>query len=129
MPQTLPGHLQLFDVAVTAPGGVRVLHLAYSDGLSRLSLFAQPGRLGEWALTGFRHQPLGGADTWVLPGSPQRVVWNGGGNVWTLLSDAPTEVIGQVVGALPRELPPDRSLRARLSRGLARVGSWLNPFA
>ena len=129
VPQTLPGHLQLFNAAITTPEGVRVLHLAYSDGLSRLSLFAQPGRLGEQALTGFVHQPLAGADTWVLPASPQRVVWNGGGTVWTLLSDAPTEVIGQVVGALPREVPPDRGLWARLSRGLSRVGSWLNPFA
>ena len=129
VPRTLPGHLRLFDVTVTQPDGVRVLHLAYTDGLSRLSLFAQPGRLGERAPDGFVHQPLAGADTWVLASSPERVVWNGGGNVWTLLSDAPTEVIRQVVGALPREQPPDRGAWARLVRGLSRVGSWLNPFA
>ena len=129
VPQTLPGDLQLFEAAVTAPTGVRVLHLAYSDGLFRLSLFAQPGRLGAKPLTGFVHRSLAGADSWVLPASPERVVWSGGGTVWTLLSDAPAEVIGQVVGALPRDLPQDRGPWARLGRGVSRVGSWLNPFA
>lgn len=129
VPQALPGHLQLFDAAITRSTGVRVLHLAYSDGLSRLSLFAQAGRLGAQPPTGFVHQPVAGADSWVLAAGPERVVWTGGGTVWTLVSDAPAAVVQQVVGALPRDLPPDRGLLARLARGLSRVGSWLNPFA
>jgi hypothetical protein len=49
--------------------------------------------------------------------------------VFTLLSDAPPETVGAAVRVLPHEKAPRRGLLARLGRGLARVGSWLNPFS
>ena len=129
VPDELPGELQVFNIELTDRGAARVLHLAYSDGLSRLSLFAQPGRIGDRHLPGFVHGRMAGADAWVRSASPERVVWSGRGTVWTLLSDAPPEVVRGVIGALPHDKPPDRGIMARLGRGLSGVGSWLNPFA
>jgi sigma-E factor negative regulatory protein RseB len=128
VPATLPGELGLFDARMRTHDGERVLHLSYSDGLSTLSLFAQRGRLGTARMAGFTKQKLGRAAIWVRPASPERVVWGGGGRVFTLLSDAPPDAVHAVVTALPHEKLPKTGLLARLGRGLARLGSWLNPF-
>jgi sigma-E factor negative regulatory protein RseB len=128
IPATLPGELELFDARLRTHEGERVLHLSYSDGLSTLSLFAQRGRLGTARMAGFTKQKLGGAAIWVRPTSPERVVWGGGGRVFTLLSDAPPEAVHAVVTTLPHEKLPKTGIVARLQRGLARLGSWLNPF-
>jgi len=56
-------------------------------------------------------------------------VWPGGGRVWTLVSDAPDDVVLRAVAALPHDDLPRDGLRARLARGLARLGSMLNPFS
>ena len=129
VPAVLPGHLQLVQASMSHPGGAPVLHLAYFDGVSRLSLFAQAGSLGDRKLAGFVHQPMSGADSWVRSTSPERVVWTGDGAVWTLLSDASPAVVRSVVGALPRDATPKVGPLARLDRGVARIGSWLNPFS
>ena len=129
VPAVLPGHLQLVQASMSHPGGAPVLHLAYFDGVSRLSLFAQAGGLGERQLAGFVHQPMSGADSWVRSTRPERVVWTGDGAVWTLLSDASPAVVRSVVGALPRDATPEVGPLARLDRGVARIGSWLNPFS
>ena len=129
VPAVLPGQLQLVQASMSHPGGAAVLHLAYFDGVSRLSLFAQVGGLGDRRLAGFVHQPMSGADSWVRSTSPERVVWTGDGAVWTLLSDASPAVVRSVVGALPRDATPEVGPLARLDRGVARIGSWLNPFS
>jgi sigma-E factor negative regulatory protein RseB len=128
IPATLPGELELFDARLRTHEGERVLHLSYSDGLSTLSLFAQRGRLGTAPMAGFIKQKLGRAAIWVRPSSPERVVWGGGGRVFTLLSDAPPDAVNAVVTTLPHEKLPKTGILARLQRGLARLGSWLNPF-
>jgi len=129
VPSTLPGGLQLFDAQRRDVGAAEVLHLAYSDGLSRLSLFSQPGRLGDDAPAGFRRVSIAGTPVWVRSASPERVVWSGGGRVWTLLSDAPPGTVDAVVTALPHDATARGGLLARLGRGLARLASWLNPFS
>ena len=126
-PRSLPGGMQLFDVRLRAHGRGEVLHLAYSDGLSTLSLFAQRGALPERPKAGFSAQRLHGTRAWVQPAAPERVVWAGEGQVFTIVSDAAPETVGAAVGALPREPAPGRGLLARLVRGLQRVGSWLTP--
>jgi sigma-E factor negative regulatory protein RseB len=128
VPATLPGELELFDARLRTHDGERVLHLSYSDGLSTLSLFAQRGRLGSTRMAGFTKEKMGRAAIWVRPASPERVVWGGGGRVFTLLSDAPPDAVHAVVTTLPHEKLPKTGLLARLQRGLARLGSWLNPF-
>jgi MucB/RseB N-terminal domain len=129
IPTALAGDLELFDARMRTHDGERVLHLSYSDGLATLSLFAQRGRLGSTKLAGFNRQHVKGAPVWVRSSTPERVVWGGGGRVFTLLSDAPPETVNAAVVVLPHDKAPKTGLLARLGRGLARLGSWLNPFA
>jgi hypothetical protein len=129
IPVALAGDLELFDARMRTHSGERVLHLSYSDGLVTLSLFAQRGRLGSAKMPGFSRQKVSGSPVWMQPSSPARVVWGGGGRVFTLVSDAPPETVRAAVTVLPHERAARTGLLARLGRGLARLGSWLNPFA
>ncbi len=129
VPMSLPGGMDLFDARVRTHQGQAVLHLSYSDGLSTLSLFAQRGRLGSRPMGGFAREKVAGSPVWVRSSvSPQRVVWGGGGRVFTLLTDAPPDAVRDVVKSLPHDRAPRTGLLARLSRGLSRLASWLNPF-
>lgn len=126
-PRELPGGFQLFDAQVRSHEGGRVLHLAYSDGLSTLSVFSQPGDLPP-RLKGFRPQKVHGTAALVQGGAPERVVWQGDGQLFTLVSDAAPRTVRDAVAALPRDPAPRGGVLGRLGRGLARAGSWLNPF-
>lgn len=128
VPQSLADDLELYDARMRTHDGKPVLHLSYSDGLSTLSLFAQRGTLGVARMAGFRKEKVGRDAVWIRPSSPERVVWGGGGRVFTLLSDAPADAVRAAVSGLPHEKVHRAGLLARLGRGLARVGSWLNPF-
>lgn len=128
VPDGLPGGFRLFDARLSAPGEAEhVLHLAYSDGLSATSLFAQRGALGSTPPEGFRRDAVGGRPVLVRAGVPRRVVWSGGGAVWTLVSDAPTGVVHDAVAALPRDRAERDGLLGRLGRGLGRLASALTP--
>ncbi len=127
-PRALPGGLELFDARVRDHGRGSVLHLAYSDGLSTLSVFAQHGALPDEPGRGFSARQVRGTRAFVQPTAPERVVWQGDGRVFTLVSDAAPETVRAAVGALPRDPVPDDGVLARLGRGVARMGSWLNPF-
>ncbi|MBK5305858.1 MAG: hypothetical protein JJD92_04140 [Frankiaceae bacterium] len=128
IPSSLAGDLELFDARMRTHDGQRVLHLSYSDGLSALSLFVQRGRLGAARVPGFTKQKLGRSAVWVRPSSPERVVWGGGGRVFTLLSDAPPDATRAAVTVLPHDKAQRTGVLARIGRGLARLASWLNPF-
>jgi sigma-E factor negative regulatory protein RseB len=128
VPESLAEGLDLYDARVRTHDGKPVLHLSYSDGLSTLSLFAQRGRLGATRLAGFTRQKVGEGAVWVRSSSPERVVWGGGGRVYTLLSDAPAKTVRAAVTVLPHEKAPRSGLLARLGRGLSRLASWINPF-
>ncbi|MCW2680365.1 MAG: putative sigma regulatory protein MucB/RseB [Frankiales bacterium] len=124
VPQVLPDRFRLFQTRRNGD----VLHLAYTDGLSTLSLFAQEGELGSEPMEGFGTEHVDGRPVWVRRAAPERVVWAGAGRVWTLVSDAPEDAVLAAVAALPRDAAPDDGLRSRLSRGLGRLGGMLNPF-
>jgi hypothetical protein len=124
VPEDLPQGFRLFETRRED----QVLHLAYTDGLSTLSLFAQDGQLGSSGMAGFTAEQVGGRPVWVRRSAPERVVWSGGDRVWTLVSDAPEDAVLAVVAALPRDAPPDSSVPARLGRGLSRLAEMLNPF-
>lgn len=129
VPDGLPGGFALFDARLSAPGErEHVLHLAYSDGLSTTSLFAQRGALGSMPPDGFVRDEVGGRPVWVHADVPERVVWSGGAAVWTLVSDAPADVVRDTVATLPRDRAERDGVLARLGRGLGRLGSALNPF-
>lgn len=124
VPEQLPRGFRLFETRFDG----EVLHLAYTDGLSTLSLFAQPGQLGSAPMDGFVPEQVDGRPVWVRRAAPERVVWAGGGRVWTLVSDASGRTVREVVAALPRDRAPERGVLARFGRGLSRLGSMVNPF-
>jgi len=125
-PEVLPGGFARVSAAPPHHVGPAVQHLAWSDGLSTVSVFSQPGALDGPADRGFRPQTVGASTVWVSHDGPERIVWNGAGQVFTLVSDAGHSDLLAVVEALPHDPDPDRGLRARLSRGLDRIGSWLD---
>jgi len=129
VPDTLPGGFRLLETSLSTHGrGQEVLHLAYSDGLSSLSLFGQQGRLGTAGMSGFEAETVASRPVWVHHAAHERVVWSGAGRVWTLVSDASSSSVREAVATLPRDEPSRTGLLPRLSRGTARLVGLLNPF-
>ncbi|MGH3320747.1 MAG: MucB/RseB C-terminal domain-containing protein [Streptosporangiaceae bacterium] len=128
IPRSLPGGLTLFDARRHAGHGDKVVHLSYSDGLSTVSLFVQEGQLDTDDLGGWHKTRLGGRTVYMRETVPLRVLWTDQGHVYTLLADAPPELVRHVVAALPDTQDRPEGFWGRLMRGLARLGSWLNPF-
>lgn len=127
VPSQLPGGFVLYDARLGTTSAGPVLHLSYSDGLTVLSVFQQRGRLDVARLDGWRRERAGGATVWAHGGMPAQLTWAGRGTVYTVLSDAPRGVVDRVVAAFPHGYA-HRGLAARIGHGLARIGSWLNPF-
>jgi sigma-E factor negative regulatory protein RseB len=127
LPATLPGGLELVDARTIGEDQERVVHLSYSDGISTLSLFEQQGDLDTGSLEGWRRETLGGARVYAKPTYPRRIVWSGGGRVFTLVAECQQPTVEEVVASLPHS-EPDTGFAARLGRGVKRVGSWFNPF-
>jgi sigma-E factor negative regulatory protein RseB len=125
VPRLLPGDLTLFDASASATAGGNVVDLAYSDGLSVVSLFVQRGQLPA-GLTGWRQTDLSGNRLYVKnPGEPD-VTWSAGGFVFTMVAAAPAPTVAAAVNALPHQAPA--GFWGRMKRGAARLASWLNPF-
>ena len=125
VPRLLPGGLDLYDARWLSDG---VLQLAYSDGLSTLSLFVQRGEMPVMR-TGVVRRMAGGV-VWEAPGEPQRVVWSADAFTWTLVADVAPALVDEVLLALPHSAHhvSEDGLVPRVWRGMDRVGAWLNPF-
>ena len=128
-PQQLAEAMTLFDVRSFDANGSTGLHLTYSDGLSTVSVFQQRGTLDSSGLVGYDPVKFGGAVVHVRAGIPEQVMWSAGGIVYTVLADAPSQTVNQVVAALPHDTSTDEDVVDRVGRGPGRVGSWINPFA
>ncbi|MGZ4618970.1 MAG: sigma-E factor regulatory protein RseB domain-containing protein [Frankiaceae bacterium] len=126
VPEAFPGGQQLFDAHLQGSGAAALLQLTYSDGLSALSVFEQPGTLNQTALSGWQRSTRGGGRVWGGPGLPEQVAWSAGGYVYTVVADDPGQV-DAVVATLPHSHAED-GVWDRIGRGLRRVGSWFNPF-
>ena len=124
VPAALPGGLSLFTGAETQADTGAVLDLGYSDGLSMVSVFEQRGKLPA-TLPGWRKTKTGGHVVFVLP-DRRSLTWSGHGMVFTMVADAPSQSVDAAVGALPHDGPT--GFWKRMSRGLVRVASWVNPF-
>jgi sigma-E factor negative regulatory protein RseB len=121
----LPDGLSLFTGAQTQTSTGTVLDLGYSDGLSVISLFEQRGNLAP-KLAGWQKITVG-SDVIYAAGPNQRsLTWSSRGIVYTVLADAPSQTVDDVIGALPHDTPP--GFWKRMTRGLARLASWVNPF-
>ena len=125
LPAQLPGELSLVRASETGSPVGSVMDLAYSDGLSVISLFVQrghlPAQLNGWSRVAIRGNP-------VYEAAPDQrsVAWSARGFVYTLIADAPGQTLDQVVGVLPHGGRP--GFLGRMGRGLGRLISWLNPF-
>jgi hypothetical protein len=107
--------------------GARVLSVEYSDGLTEVSVFEQPGRLDPAAVRGWRPTRIGHQRVWTSAGIPTRMIWAGPGLAFTAVSDGPAAVLDRVVAALPHSRP-SRGFFGRIAHGLGRILDWLNPF-
>jgi sigma-E factor negative regulatory protein RseB len=127
MPQRLDRRFVRFDARAQRTGDERVLHLSYSDGLSTVSVFEQPGRLDPGRLAGFRPAHVAGADVWRRDKIPRRVVWSADGTVYTIVTDGSPAVVRAAVRRLPHDSNGNGTLD-RIQHGFGRMGSWFNPF-
>ena len=125
VPAQLPGGLSLFTGAETEASNGTVLDLGYSDGLSVISVFEQRGHLAT-SLAGWRKTTVAGHVIFVADPDQRSLTWSGRGMVYTVVADAPTQTVDAVVGALPHDKPP--GFWKRMTRGLHRLASWVNPF-
>jgi sigma-E factor negative regulatory protein RseB len=125
-PVELPG-LSLYDARRSTSATGITLHLGYSDGLSTVSVFEQRGRLDAARLTGYSVAQRAGTRLHQRAGIPNELVWSAHGTVYTVVADAPPEMVDAVVRALPRD-PGEGGVGSRIGRGLGRVVAWFNPF-
>ena len=125
VPAQMPGGLSLYTGAETEASAGTVLDLGYSDGLSVISVFEQRGHLPA-SLAGWQKISVAGQAVFVAEPDQRSLTWSGRGMVYTVVADAPAQTVDAVVGALPHDRPP--GFWKRMSRGLVRLASWVNPF-
>jgi sigma-E factor negative regulatory protein RseB len=125
IPAGLPDGLSLYTGAQAPTSTGTVLDLGYSDGLSVVSLFEQRGNLAA-KLAGWQKTTVAGHIIYAAEPDHRSLTWSSRGIVYTVIADAPTQTVDAVVGALPHDRPP--GFWKRMSRGLARLASWANPF-
>ncbi len=125
LPARLPGQLTLLRASETGGPSDAVVDLAYSDGLSVISLFVQRGHLPA-QLNGWSEVALRGDHVYASGRDQRSVAWSARGFVYTLIADAPDQTLDQVVGVLPHNGGP--GFFGRMGRGLGRLVSWLDPF-
>lgn len=121
------GSLRL--VGVERMDSTAALHMSYSDGLSRVSVFEQAGSLDEQDLAGFRPQQIDGATVYLREGLPSYAVWEDSGTVYTAVSDAPVDTVTEVVRAYPHTASSsDSGFWGRVAAGFGRLGAWVTPL-
>jgi len=103
------------------------VQLSYTDGVTAVSVFEQPGRLDADAVAGFTAHKAGDGVYYRAPGPPTRFVWETPGYVVTVIADAPA-MAEAVLATMPPEGDESSGLLARVGRGAQRLMSWVNPF-
>jgi hypothetical protein len=131
VPRELEGGFRLTDVGAVghSEGEESSLHLLYSDGLYALSVYEQQGRLDDDAVreAGARRIDLGGIQVHRWPGSePAVMTWTAEDMTFTVVSDAPPDVLAAALAVFPHESPARFTDRVR--RGVSRTLDVLWPF-
>jgi sigma-E factor negative regulatory protein RseB len=124
LPGPLPGRFALLGAREDTSTSGPVVDLAYSDGLSVISVFVQPGHLPA-RMRGWSRVALHGCRVYADDADGHSVAWTARGFVYTLVAAAPPQTIGQVVAALPHDGDP--GFLGRIGRGLHRLLSWVSP--
>lgn len=125
VPSTLDGNLSLVGVSRNRAGAGVVVDASYSDGLSVVSVFMQRGQLAR-ALPGWRADQVRGLPVYSSEPDRRSLAWSADGVVYTVISDAPPSAVTRIVAQLPHDR--DSGIWQRIERGLARIGSWFDPF-
>jgi hypothetical protein len=125
VPAALPDGLTLFTGGVTSLKSGIVLDLSYSDGLYVVTVFEQRGKLAT-KLVGWQRAKVGGRIVYTVAPAQRLLTWAGGGVVYTVIADAPNPTVAKVVKTLPYDKPT--GFWKRMSRGLSRLASLMNPF-
>jgi sigma-E factor negative regulatory protein RseB len=124
VPTMLDGDMSLVGVS-REPARSGVVDASYSDGLSVVSVFMQRGQLAG-ALPGWRSAQVRGLPVYSSEPDRRSLAWSADGVVYTVISDAPLADVNLIVAQLPHDR--DAGLWHRVERGLARIGSWFDPF-
>ena len=103
-----------------------VMHAAYSDGLSTVSVFEERGVLDTTALGSFEQVTAANSSVWLQEGLPTVVVWQAEGTIYTLVTDATPSATAELVASLPHQ-SDDVPGGNRLGRGLVKIGSSVVP--
>jgi sigma-E factor negative regulatory protein RseB len=103
-----------------------VMRASYTDGLSTISLFEQRGSLSSDPLPGFTLQKVHGGDVFTSFGLPSVAVWESGGTVYTVVTDAPHDTAIDVIASLPHA-QQSSGPGQRVATGLQRLTSSLTP--
>jgi sigma-E factor negative regulatory protein RseB len=124
LPGPLPGRFTLLGAREDTSADEPIVDLAYSDGLSVISVFVQPGHLPA-RLRGWSRVALRGCQVYAEDADDRSVAWTARGFVYTLVAAAPPQTIGQVVAGLPHD--GHTGVLARIGRGLHKLLSWMSP--
>jgi hypothetical protein len=124
LPGPLPGRFTLLGAREDTSASEPIVDLAFSDGLSVISVFVQPGHLPV-RLRGWSRVALRGCRVYADDADGRSVAWTARGYVYTLVAAAPPQTIGQVVAALPHG--GDAGILGRIGRGLHKLLSWVSP--
>jgi hypothetical protein len=125
VPAAMPAGLTLFNASESTTSTGPVVDLAYSDGLSVVSVFVQQGRLPA-TLPGWHQTDLSGHPLYLRNPAEPNVTWSSDGYVFTVVAGAPATVLASVVDSLPHQAKP--GFWGRMDRGARRLLSWINPF-
>jgi hypothetical protein len=92
--------------------------MAYSDGLSTVSVFEQRGSL-KAAPADSRWDPS--LRAYVRAGTPSVATWQSGSAVFTVVTDGSDDVLAAAVTGLPHEAAPHPTTIERVRAGWARI--------
>jgi sigma-E factor negative regulatory protein RseB len=93
--------------------------------LSVVSVFEQRGNLAA-KLAGWQKTTVAGHVIYTAEPDQRSLTWSSRGIVYTVIADAPAQTVANVIRVLPHDKPP--GFWKRMSRGFARLASWVNPF-
>jgi hypothetical protein len=92
--------------------------LAYTDGLSSVSVFEQRGILSDAPPdTRWDH----GLGAYVRGGAAKLATWQSGPTVFTVVTDGSHDLLASAVKALPHEPTPPRTTIDRVRAGWSRI--------
>jgi sigma-E factor negative regulatory protein RseB len=124
LPGRMPGRLSLLGAMQARGPAGPVVHLAYSDGLSAVSVFIQRGTLAPRP-RGWSRIVLAGHPVYASDPDDGSVAWPARGFVFTVIAQAPAATLSAVVGALPHGPAQRPGLLSRLRLGVNRLLTWM----